>query len=89
MGIYSDCSKYFTSPSPILLEDKTISNNIKKVLEDACFMANVRSYEELTANCQNPASKQVWYDLVERQYLKSLHFSFKKQKNHEKYTQRH
>ena len=35
MGIYSDCSKYFTSPSPILLEDKTISNNIKKVLEDA------------------------------------------------------
>jgi len=35
LGIYAGCSKYFSSPSPILLEDRTIFNNIKKTLEEA------------------------------------------------------
>ena len=35
MEIYAGCSKYFTSPSPILHDKTTIFNNIKKTLEEA------------------------------------------------------
>ena len=35
LEIYAGCSKYFTSPSPILQDKTTIFNNIKKTLEEA------------------------------------------------------